>query len=656
MLNLTSRQKDLIKIMINETEYRTMNDYSSLLKVSPRTIYTDIENINNYFKGKDIKIEKKPRVGIRLIGDLKTKVKITELFNEKVKEESEYTTKERQFEIIRRLLVEEEIISYQKLSDDFLVSKTSICKDMENIESDFNEKSVKIQSDKKGTKIIGTETEIQYSLKRYTDSLLDEKNVLNEKDFLVYGPNILSEVYGEKIVYVVFKEVANFEKDLKISLSYYYLKSLIITLIIFVFRLIKNKHMVFKKNFIFEEIKSLETYFIAQNTLENISKELDIRITDEDMDYLNKQLLAHSIKPKISNKEIIKKYEGIVKEAIKEMSQIMNIDLTKDNKLKESLLAHIVPMIYRLDIGVRIKNPLMNEIKKQYSVTLSATYYVMSKLEKKLDVVLTEDEVAFIMVHFQVAMDRNALVKKILIVCPTGIGSSELIANKIKRFLPAKDIIEVVPVRKIYENNINNIDLIISSVQLDIKDKPIIYVSSLVSNEDLKNISITYSNLFLDIKNEENMRKENYNFKYLKEFIDENLIFTDYNFTTKDECLEYLIKSFKDNGLTNDGFRESILDRENLGSTSLESGVAIPHAVPTTVKKSMLGIMRLNRAIKWGGKKVDTIILISISEKDIKKVKSLLSEVYEIVESRENVDNIFLNKNNAEIYETLGGR
>ncbi|MBU5591593.1 PRD domain-containing protein [Clostridium sp. MSJ-4] len=656
MLDLNSRQKDLIKIMINEANYKAVNEYSNFLRVSPRTIYSDIKLINKCLQNFHMEIEKKPGLGIKLIGDAEKKMQVMEFLNNKVEDKNQYTIAERQLEIIRMLLVDEKIISYQKLADYFWVSKTSISNDMQLIQSMLNEKTVSIQSNKKGTKFIGSEIQKQYTLQRYTELLLKEKNVENEKSFLKYGPDILKKIYPVNIVEIVFEEVAHLEKTLNISLSYYYLKSLIITLIIFMFRLSKDNHIYSKKSFIFEEIKSLETYFVAQNTLESISSKLNINVNKGDIDYLNKQLLAYCIKPEVKNKDEAKKYEEIVTEAIKEMSQIMNVDLTQDKKLYDGLIFHLIPMIYRIRIGIRIENPLLSEIKEQYSVTLSATWYVISKLEKKLDITLTEDEVAFVMVHFQASIDRNAQVKKILIVCPTGIGSSELIANKIKRFLPAKDIIEVVPIRKIYENDINNVDLIISSVQLDISNKPIIYVSSLVSNEDLKNIYSIYADTFInDKKINLPSHKYEYKFKYINELIDEKFIFTNCDYTSKEECLDYMISCFEEEGLTYEGFKESILEREEIGSTSLDSAVAIPHALLATVKKSRLGIMTLKNYIKWGGKNINTIILISISEKDIKKVKNILSELYEIVESKERVENLFLHKNSKEIFEVLGG-
>ncbi|WP_084766928.1 BglG family transcription antiterminator [Clostridium nigeriense] len=656
MINLNSRQKDLIKMMINEVDYKTMSYYSALIKVSPRTLYTDVQKINDYLKDFNIQIEKKPRVGIKLNGSIENRMKAIETSNDKNSCNKEYSSDERQLEIMRLLLVNEKTISYQMLSENFWVSKTSISKDIENIESLLNENTVKIESDKKGTRIVGSESQKQYTLKIYTEELLTKKNIVNEKDFLKYAPIILKEVYPENIVDIIFNEVTNFEKTLNSPLTYYYLKSLIITLIVFIFRLSKMHHIKFKKSFIFEEIKSLETYFIAKSTLENISRRLNIITNNEDIDYLNKQLIAHCIKPEFSCIEQTDMYESIVKEAISEMSQIMNINLKSDKKLYEGLLFHIVPMIYRLHIGIRIENPLLNEIKEQYSVTFNATWYVMSKVSEKLNIILNEDEVAFIMVHFQAGIDRNAQVKKILIVCPTGIGSSELIANKIKRFLPSKDIIEVVPIRKIYENNTKNVDLIISSVELEIKNKPIIYVSPLVSNEDLKNISQIYADIFIDTnKFKLTDIEDKKEFKYINKLIGEDFIFTNCKFKNKEECLTYIIDEFTKKSMINNGFKESIMEREKLGSTSLDSAVAIPHALPSTVKKSVIGIMTLDSCIKWSGKNINTVILICISENDIKNVKNILSEVYDIVESKDKVEKIFKGKSRKEIFDELGG-
>ena len=149
--------------------------------------------------------------------------------------------------------------------------------------------------------------------------------------------------------------------------------------------------------------------------------------------------------------------------------------------------------------------------------------------------------------------------------------------------------------------------------------------------------------------------EERKKYKYINSLIDESLIFANCKFTNKEDCLSYMIDAFRKKDLVYSGFGKSIIEREKLGSTSLDSSVAIPHALPATVKSSAIGIMTLDKSIKWSGRNVNTIILISISEKDIKSVKNILSEVYDIVESRESVEKIFLGKNKKEIFDELGG-
>lgn len=650
MVNLNCRQKDLLRALLNEMSYKTMGQYSQIMNVSERTLYNDLKEISEVIKQYKITIEKKPRIGIRLNGDIKDKNYVLNTINNSNQKNIEFTTKERQLKILKMLLVEEEIISYQKLSDIFLVSKTSIYKDMEFIQSLFGKKAVCIESSKKGTRISGTEIQIQYSLKKYTELLLKEKNVLNEKDFFKYSKGILKEIYPSEIVEIVFDEIIDFEKDLEVSLSYYYIKSLIITLIIYIFRLTKDKHI----DLVDKE--SLKDNFISRDIIDNISKKMKIEINENDINYLNKQLLAHCMNPqdrKKEHEENDEQYKEIVSEIIDKMGEIMKIDFSWDVKLYNSLMLHIVPMIYRLKMDIKIHNPILSEIKSKYSVVLNATWYVMSKISKDLGIVINEDEVSFITMHIQTSIERNQDIKKILIVCPTGISSSELIANKIKKFLPAKDIIKVTSIRDIYKQDLTNVDLIISSVDLDIINKPVVHVSALLSNEDLKNIYKCYANIAFT--NNEVCETTNYNIKYIKKVIDEDMIFTNQKFDTKEDALSFLIDQFENKNLVKKGFRESVLNRENSGSTSLESLVAIPHAMPSTVKQSKFGILTLDKPIMWSNKLVHTVILISFAEKDLGEMKNILSELYDIVRSKDIVNNLFKNRKKEEILEVLGG-
>ncbi|MCH0400767.1 PRD domain-containing protein, partial [Enterococcus faecium] len=149
---------------------------------------------------------------------------------------------------------------------------------------------------------------------------------------------------------------------------------------------------------------------------------------------------------KTSNEE----YAMSVHKLIERMSEIEKIDLTQNDRLYQSLLYHVPAMVLRLKKGIKIQNPLLENIKSQYSELFSIVWYAMSILEEEFDVTLTDDEVSLILIHFQIAIEDQSKANNIIIICQYGISSAQLIYNKVRRFLPAKDNVEISTLDKFH--------------------------------------------------------------------------------------------------------------------------------------------------------------------------------------------------------------
>jgi transcriptional antiterminator len=427
-------------------------------------------------------------------------------------------------------------------------------------------------------------------------------------------------------------------------------ESLVLSLGIFFIRLDQGRHIENQNYLMFENIESLKTYFMTTELLDKLSFEVEKKVSQNDFAYLNKQLIGHGLEPKLEN-TVVQKYGEIAHQIIEEMASSLNLNFIDDKQLYKNVLYHLFSMIYRLQMNVLVKNPLLKEVKEQYSVLFSTTWLVFSKFESSLDIQLTEDEAAFMAIHFQAAIDRLTVSHRIVIVCPTGIGTAELIANRLKKIVAPQDILQVVSARTLYQSNLSKIDLVISSIYLKEINIPVVYVSPLMSRADLKKVSSKYLDLFY----EEPIQTEKIKFKHLYEIIDPELIFLNDTSKTKEECISKLADTLLKKDLVKDGFENAIWEREKLGVTDLGSQVAIPHAPPAMVKKSTLAIMTLKTPIRWQTRMVDTVLIICISKKDFPKVKGILSEIYQIVESRQSVQQIFFSKTKKQILEILGG-
>jgi activator of the mannose operon, transcriptional antiterminator len=642
--------------MLSNQDYKTVKYYSDMMKVSERTLHNDLKAIEKLIGKFGLRLEKKPSMGIKISCETSQKLQFlhylaTQFETEEMKELSPL---DRQIQIIKMLLIEEKTLSYQSLSELFFVSKSSITADMEKIQSYLNGYTIKIIGDQKGTYITGTESQIQYSLKLFNEELFKMTKVENNLDGMDKFGEFLMQLYPHEVVRTSLSIVKKMEEKSAQPIAEHYLTTLFNTLVVLCFRASrKNHHSELIHNPLFDEVKNLKTYLIAKDILDDAHHELSIIFKTEDIVYLNQHLIAIGIESSYDPASITEDYISLVEEMIQKLGSVLKVNLSKDQKLYEGLVAHVIPMIYRLKTGITVKNPLLDEIKDQYSVMMGVSWFVTSMIEEAFEVHLTEDEVAFMMVHFQAALERNSSYKKGLIVCPTGIGTSELIANKVKRVLPALCLLEVVPIDKLYQMNIDNVDFIISAIPIKITAKPVIYVSPLVTNTDIKNIMNFYTDQFL-IEDEKKGSADHFpKVQYLSKFMKEDSIFMNQKLCNQREVLSFLIQKLKDSNDILPGFEESVYNREKVGTTALNTGVSIPHGIPKFVVNTKIFILTTEDWIDWGGSKVDTVILICISPKDIKSVKNILSDIYTLIESRKNVQRFITGNTSKEILQLL---
>ena len=93
-----------------------------------------------------------------------------------------------------------------------------------------------------------------------------------------------------------------------------------------------------------------------------------------------------------------------------------------------------------------------------------------------------------------------------------------------------------------------------------------------------------------------------------------------------------------EDGMVDEKFENSILEREKKGATDNVFGGAIPHAVVSTVKKTCLALWVNSEPIKWTKYKAKVIVFLAIAEQDSKKMKLVLEKGFSFIKSKEIVD------------------
>lgn len=637
---MKSRQIQLYQLLCKEEGYIATKYFSEYLDVSNKTVYNDIEILNRELKKYNLYIEKTPRKGLKLNGREEDKSNFEKsciYYSEKTEY---YSPRNRRLNILKKSILEDKIVDLEDLENTFFVTCASLRGDIEELNKSFNPYDVIIKTHKNKIILVGNEQNLQRAYGKYLLQEIFNKDShvdLNGIEYIFH--EFIKDHFDLSIISLSKANINHLVEINNRKISDYYIKSLYLVILIFLTRIKLNKHICYES----KDISELEPYLLTIDLINDFEKHLGFQFTDSDTRYLNSQLFAHGIEPVIKTINMCVQYEHVVKTMIKNMSELLEIDLTKDIKLEESLLSHLPPMILRSKKGIHIHNPLLNEIKKQYIVLFSLTWYVTSDLEKKYGIALDDNEISFLLIHFQVSLEKRHgfIFKNIVIVCPRGLATSELVFNKVRQILPNKDNIYSMTENELYSTDLTGVDLIITTVRLKPlrQNIPIIQVAPLVTDQDVSTILNTYSNINTNI-NQLRPNHTKLDFNKFSKFMDQQFIFCNLDFKNKRDCLDLLISNLEKKDRVYPYFRASIYEREEMGDTSVYTGVAIPHAFPDTVKKSTLTIATLKRPINWGAHCVSVVFLIAVANEDVSQLKELFSSLMALIESPEIIDSI----------------
>ena len=635
---LTKRQKELLELLAQQSDFQTVEYFASKLGVSKRTTHSELRIIEDYLQSSGEYLEKKRGVGIAI-----KRFKEVEAIEEKKEASDIYNTFNRRVEIMNILLFNEKVVSFNHLSDSFMVSKTSIIKDFEFIMKILNVGSrIKLCSDIHGTSLVGSEEDIQKALLQFNRYLLNNSELYDE-DF-AEKIKLLDTYYGESLINVCSNILYTYIRENVNAISDYYVQNILNIFIILVFRIAKGHHI--------EELKRTDasetTIFFEESAVRMLHKaalRLELTYTNEDVHYLSLQLISNRFEP-LPEEEVD---EVIVERLLSRVSAALNINFASDQKLEEQLKNHIPPMIYRLRSNNKTENPFTSQIKNEFSLTFNVIWVVLSEYEQELGISFNEDEIAFLTMYFQAAIERARMNRKILIVCQMGIATSELLINRIKNVLPSLDTFEVASVAELEQMPLNEYDLIISTIKVDIPKKQVILVSPFLTKEDIERIK--QSDLLP--KAENNVLKL-VRAHHLMKFVDKDFVFVDTDFSSKEELIEQVGEVLIENGFVTQQFIQTVQEREEMGSTDLPTGTAVPHGNSTCVNQTIIVLVKNKKKFKWNKYYVDLVFLICIAKQDTFQTRNILADIYNIIDSNEQLKQLREATTNDVLFRKLG--
>ena len=156
-----------------------------------------------------------------------------------------------------------------------------------------------------------------------------------------------------------------------------------------------------------------------------------------------------------------------------------------------ALLSHVRPLLKRLAENLTVKNPLLEDVKQEYGAIFHLIRKISDEAMQTFSLPpINDDEVGFLSLYFARYVEKYPSPTKVLVICTTGIGTSELLKTKVCRFFPEIEVVGTASSRTVTAERIidEGISLILSTVPIQTVPVPVVLVNTLFIAQDQKNV------------------------------------------------------------------------------------------------------------------------------------------------------------------------
>lgn len=638
---MNKRSREILSQLITKTEYSqtiSIQDLAEMFKVSSRTIRYDIEQINDYLKENHLQPLNLGKQGV-----INTQADITKA-RESLSEEGFYSFKlsreERVCFSAVMMICSDDYITLSEIADQLFVSRSTVIQDLEHIKSFFRERHLYVLShSNKGLLLEGREIDKRNLL---IDMIQSENSIFKVEPIFQHLTQCLSKNLKidledismiEKIINEAEHIYGRFLTDQSfVQLRNYFQLSL--------YRLRKAHYVEYgdDKN---------SKWDMAKGMIDQIQQFIVKEIPDTEIYYVASVLNRMKyIKKTTSNKEIVK-MQVITRNFIEKISKDIHRNLQGDYIFYENLINHLESTFSTLGDRFAI-NSVVDEVLQRYPEVKQATERNVYVFEEYVGRKLSEEEIAYIVVHICAAIERNkneTVRYSVVLVCNGGIGTSQLLLARLEKFFHL-DVIDIIPAHDIENMNMDDVDAVISTISLEGKGIEYIQVDPLLTDEDCIRVGEKLSKIHPKVSEKETISEENQDslksLETIKDVLEEDeeeiaigkiksvieSFFQKKEETTLSdllpaqaiqigvecsdwkEAIEASAKYLLKNGAINENYIKAMIKNvmENGPYIVVAPGFALPHeALNAGASKVGMSLIRLKTPVPFGKKEMDPI-------------------------------------------------
>ena len=494
-MELTARMRAILSALLSADGYVPAERIASEVGVSARTITRKMHGLEMALMPYGITLLRRTGAGFMLAGTAKALADLRKHMTEDADTQRELSPEQRRSVLVTRLLMADEPLKLFALARILDVTDSTVSHDLDRLQPFLAEQGITlVRRPGLGVYVEGAERDIRSALVRIIHNRMDEVELLalvaddgTEGAVFAADRALLGLVDGAR-VRTIDDIVA--EKTQGRDIPDAARVGLVVHLALAVQRMQQGDAIAMNAEAL-GRLRQTEEFHAAQTIADRLEGAFSLTVPEAEVGYITMHLLGARSVPlplgagRVDNFRLVQIAQSIIRRA----SEKSGAPLLRNRSLLMGLVQHLAPALHRLKLHMDIRNPLLAQMEEEHPELMELARYAAVMMEEEAGVPLPADEIAYIAMHLGAALTEaggDRPVVRVLVACPTGLGTSRLLASRIRRSYEHIRVVGELSSLALTEREIQRreADFVVSTVPLPQLSVPVVVASVFLTAAD----------------------------------------------------------------------------------------------------------------------------------------------------------------------------
>lgn len=502
-MGLSAREMRLVEVLLHNPNSLTIDGITAQLGVSAQTVRRELQPASDFLDSHGLTLVRQPGRGLSVEGDAEAREKALESLRDM--RPVGMLPEERQRSLLGMLLATDHPITQQALASRLKVAVGTISHDLDEVEQTLSDSGLSLVRRRGyGVEIAGAERARRRAMRQLISQSLDETELLShlqgseERAETSSSERVAGRMTDQLLGLIAegrLQKVKSLTETIVRDLPYLITDDAFANFTVHVALMVERRLQDGEIDLdleVLQRLQKMDEYTYTRSLAENIQEKFNVAVPDEEIGYLTIHLRGTKLREDDALQDYFQTSDLEVASQVKALVHYVEdqtgFELAGDSSLYTGLLAHIERAIHRLRENLSIHNPLLEDVKEDYP----ALFDLVSKGMEKVFVQenIPEEEVGFVAMHFGAALDRaqGSFPQRVLVLCSSGIATTKMLSSRLEKAFPQIQTIKNSSLFEFEELDLDDFDLVVSTVSLPAPDDSYVQVQPLISEDEVERI------------------------------------------------------------------------------------------------------------------------------------------------------------------------